>query len=164
MSIINKLNVLDADLRHIDTKVNSQSDLISQISIALQGKAIGPNTTVNETALISRSLSGEYTNDNVETVGDYAFYGCSDLTDVNMSKCKKIKTNAFTNCSSLVNVTFPRCISLEESAFGNCEAITTASFGCCSIPAHTFCDSNLKEILINAETSSKSTTEVSPSL
>lgn len=58
----------------------------------------------------------------VETIGDYAFYGCTRLRSINLSSnLKRIGISAFEKCSSLESITLPKSLKvIREYAFRNC--------------------------------------------
>jgi hypothetical protein len=58
-------------------------------------------TAVASRKLVQRTLSGDYANDRVTTIGKYAFYGCSNLTSVDFPAVTAIKDYAFRGCSAL---------------------------------------------------------------
>lgn len=57
--------------------------------------------------------------DSVETIRDYAFFGCSNLTSVKVSdKVTDISYRAFSNCESLTSITLPKNLkSISHHAF-----------------------------------------------
>ena len=63
----------------------------------------------------------------VETIGSYAFYGCSNLTTFNnYSDClNTIYQQAFAECSSLVTIFIPTSVVvIGSNAFRNCKKLT----------------------------------------
>ena len=60
----------------------------------------------------------------VETIGDYAFLGCTRLRNINFgsnSNLKSIGVSAFEECISLESITLPKSLKvLREYAFRNC--------------------------------------------
>ena len=58
----------------------------------------------------------------VETIGDYAFLGCTRLRSINFgSNLKSIGKSAFEECTSLTSITLPKSLKvLREYAFRNC--------------------------------------------
>lgn len=72
----------------------------------------------------SLGLSEEPLNlpESVETIGDYAFQGCTRLRSVNLSRnLKSIGRFAFENCTSLESITLPKSLKeIREFAFRNC--------------------------------------------
>ena len=66
----------------------------------------------------------------VETIGDYAFYGCTRLRDISLSKgLKYIGISCFEGCTSLESFKLPRSLKvLRENAFRLCTALQTVEF------------------------------------
>lgn len=107
-----------------------------------------------EDGIISRTISGSYTNGRVTKIGAYVFRDCESLTSVNFPACTSIGSsafvhcirlttaifpsctiigyNAFTACSSLTTISFPACTSISDSAFAGCSKLTTVSFPACT--------------------------------
>ena len=61
----------------------------------------------------------------VASVGLYAFYGCSRLTDVSLPESlKSIEAFAFPGCSSLKEITVPENVNkIENNSFNNCRSL-----------------------------------------
>ena len=61
----------------------------------------------------------------VTSIGDYAFYGCEDLTSIDItSGVTSIGRNVFENCSSLTSITIPNNVtSINHQAFRSCNAL-----------------------------------------
>ena len=64
--------------------------------------------------------------DGVNTIGEDAFYACSNLTSVTIGNgVTSIGYEAFYGCSSLTRVTIPNSVtSIDDSAFSNCNNLT----------------------------------------
>lgn len=62
---------------------------------------------------------------------DYAFYGCSSLSSVNLSdSIASIGSSAFENCSSLISVDFEDSVRfLYSRAFANCVSLSSVDLG-----------------------------------
>ena len=58
----------------------------------------------------------------IETIGDYAFYGCSSITEINLpGTLTYIGVSAFEKCTSLQSITLPKSLKvIREYAFRNC--------------------------------------------
>lgn len=56
---------------------------------------------------------------NVNTIKPYAFYGCENLTEVNINYVSKVETMAFANCSSLATIYALGVTNAELDAFSN---------------------------------------------
>ena len=76
-------------------------------------------------ALIDGSIT-EITS-NVEKVKDYSFYGCSNLTEVNLPKATFIGIQAFQSCQKLTEVDSPQATSIGSTAFENCYVLTNVN-------------------------------------
>ena len=65
--------------------------------------------------------------DDVTSIGNYAFSGCSSLTDITLpSSVTSIKSCAFYKCSQLASIEIPSSVtSIGNSAFRNCTVLTS---------------------------------------
>ncbi len=61
---------------------------------------------------------------NVAYVGDYAFYGCTNLTSAEFPKATSIGQYAFNGCSKLENCDFSEVHSVGAFAFRQCNSLT----------------------------------------
>ena len=77
-------------------------------------------------ALIDRSITS--IENNVSTIGDYAFYYCTNLTSASFPNATSIGTYAFYNCRYLTNISFPNVTSIGKSAFENNIRLVSATF------------------------------------
>lgn len=73
-------------------------------------------------SIIDRSIT-EFKDDTVTKVGAYAFYKCTALTSINLTKCTEIGTDAFNNCSALAFVDLPNCTIMTAHPFSQCKAL-----------------------------------------
>jgi len=83
----------------------------------------------NQTTLVEFPFGkvGDYTiPSNVTSIGSYAFYYCSELTNVTMgSELASIGTGAFFHCAGFTSVTIPNSVSnIGDRAFENCFNLT----------------------------------------
>ena len=64
--------------------------------------------------------------DNVKIIGEYAFYGCSNLTDVTIgNNVTSIGSYSFSGCSTLTDITIPNSITrIGSYAFYGCSSLT----------------------------------------
>ena len=68
--------------------------------------------------------------DNVTTIADIAFSGCSGLTSVTIGNSVTTIGSAFSGCTGLTSVTIPNGVTtIGSSAFSSCEGLTSVTFG-----------------------------------
>lgn len=72
-----------------------------------------------EDAIITRSISGAYSNDRITTVGVGAFLGCQALTAIDLPNVTEVKRNAFETCSSLQTTNLPKVTTFDRDVFYN---------------------------------------------
>ena len=72
-----------------------------------------------EDAIITRSISGAYSNDRITTVGACAFLGCQALTAIDLPNVTQVKRNAFETCSSLQTINLPKVTKFDRDVFVN---------------------------------------------
>ena len=86
-------------------------------------------------AYLCYNFKGELRNltipDNVKTIGDYAFAGCSLLVSLKLGVgLTEIGKYAFSSCSSLTSLTIPDMVTtINQYAFYDCTGLTTLTFG-----------------------------------
>ncbi|MGM9824894.1 MAG: leucine-rich repeat protein [Paludibacteraceae bacterium] len=82
------------------------------------------------TATIPETVTYDGTTYSVTSIGDKAFYYCSDLTSITISESiTSIKEYAFYKCTSLSSVTIPKSvISIGRYAFYFCSALTKTNY------------------------------------
>ncbi len=82
----------------------------------------------NEDAIISRSLSGSYTNSSVSAVGEDALRSCKHLTSVTFPAATTIGARAFTACTNLVTASAPMATQIPQGVFDGCSKLTAVDF------------------------------------
>lgn len=97
--------------------------------------------------------------DGVTSIGDLAFRGCSNLTDIIIPQgITSIGNEAFNKCISLINITIPEGVtSIGDSAFLGCSNLTNIIIpeGVTSIAYNAFCNcSSLTSVTIPASVAS----------
>ena len=75
--------------------------------------------------LVKRTISGDYENDRVTSVGDYAFYGATGLTSVDFPNATSVGKNAFQKCTKLTSIDFQNVTTIGNNAFGQLTNLNT---------------------------------------
>lgn len=73
--------------------------------------------------LTTFTVNGSSATSYVETIKSYAFYGCANLTEVNINYASNVETMAFANCSSLATIYALGVTNAEIDAFSNTQWI-----------------------------------------
>ena len=63
------------------------------------------------------------------SVGYNAFYGCTELSSINLDKLTVIDGGAFAGCTGLTSVNIPLVWSIGQEAFAGCSNLETVTFG-----------------------------------
>ena len=65
--------------------------------------------------------------DNVTSIGDWAFYGCSSITSITLpNSLTSVGSSAFSGCTGITSITLPNSLtSIGSSAFSGCTGITS---------------------------------------
>ena len=112
------------------TYTPSSGHAFGQVSVSVAGL---------ENSIIERTISGSYKNNTVNNIGNYAFFTCGSIINVNFPECTIIGQFAFNTCGNLVEAIFPKCTSIGFSAFGGCHNLSQISAPMClSIDTYAF--------------------------
>ena len=78
---------------------------------------------------IPSSVTYSGTTYSVTTIGDYAFYNCTGLTEVTIgNSVTSIGSAAFYGCSGLTSITIPNSVNkIGEDAFEDCSGLTSVT-------------------------------------
>lgn len=73
----------------------------------------------------------------VSTIGSWAFWGCSHLTDISFPKCTSIGSSAFKYFNTMTptpikEAVFPECTYIGQEAFAGCTTLSIISFPKCT--------------------------------
>lgn len=82
----------------------------------------------NTNIIIDRTISGVYENSTATKIGTYAFYGCTELTEVSFPNVSYIDRSAFGACEKLTTVDFAIATTIGPYAFWSCRSLTSVSF------------------------------------
>ena len=80
-----------------------------------------------EDAILTRLITGAYSNDRITTVGACAFLGCQALTAIDLPNVAQVKRNAFDACAHLQTISLPKVTELGKDVFSS-SAIQQADF------------------------------------
>jgi len=85
--------------------------------VRVKGKSVKDNAFTD-----CRTIGIVLLDDNVETIGEWAFAYCSGLTNIHIPKSvTKIGYTAFKDCTGLTSIIIPDSVTeIGEYAFGNC--------------------------------------------
>lgn len=116
-----------------------------------------PVTAIKERAFYQKTKLKKIVFENPESltsIGRLAFYGCSNLSEIDLSKVDFIDRNAFEDCTSLTSIQ----LSLKNiygSTFYGCTKLKEVKFeGVSTIGAYAFAHTALEEITISTGISS----------
>ena len=123
------------------TSITIPSSVTSIGSNAFSGCSALTDVSLNSNAIVSKTYSWSsslknifgtqvktYTmGDNVTTIGESAFHGCSDLASITIpSSVTSIGSAAFHSCSGLTSITIPSSVtSIDSYAFSGCTGLTS---------------------------------------
>ena len=74
-------------------------------------------------SIIDRSIV-EFKDNNITTIGSYAFYGCSNLATASFPAATTISGYAFNGCSNLTTASFPVATTISNAAFYGCKSLS----------------------------------------
>ena len=122
-----KLKTIKQDIKSaLEEKGQTPSNVFSTYANNIRAIETGGGDTSQEDGLITRTLTS-YSNDRVNSIGEYSFYNIKTLTNVECPNVTSIGTYAFYNCTSLTNVEFPNVTTLDRYVFQNCKALVSVS-------------------------------------
>jgi hypothetical protein len=92
------------------------SDFINTIDV------LGDDAVID--GIIQKTIA-EFKDDQVTSVGNYAFYGCDNLTSVVLPVATYVNPYAFKGCSSLTELELPNVTGLAGYCFDDCTSLTS---------------------------------------
>ena len=75
---------------------------------------------------------GDFNDNEITKVREYAFYEKKSLTSINLPACTRIDYSAFRNCTSLKSINVPVCTTIVNLAFNSCESLTSIDLPACT--------------------------------
>ncbi len=133
----------------IGSRAFSSCSSLTSITIPNKVKSIGSNAfygctgelTINckipssssnyDGVFYGSNFSSIKISEGVDSIGNYAFYNCSNLSSVEISNSViSIGSNAFYGCTGITSLTIPNSVtSIGNSAFYNCSGLTSVTIG-----------------------------------
>lgn len=94
------------------------SEMAGAINDITTGITTQDNTVLN--SILDRSISGNYVNDDLTEIGNYAFFTCVNLTSATFKKATKVGGRAFLGCNLLESISLPEVKEIKPLAFIHC--------------------------------------------
>ena len=113
------------------TKTNYTGDIAGWCNIELGAYDANPMSYSNNFYINDQEIKDLVIPNTVNTIRNYAFYGCSALTSITIpNSVTSIGSSAFDRCSSLSSVTIPNSVtSIGSWAFCYCRSLTSITIG-----------------------------------
>ena len=95
-------------------------------TLTISGKGAMPNYTNSPWRMKGYDVRNVILRSDVTGIGDYAFYGCDNLTSIKIpNRVTRIGKGAFLDCTGLTSVTIGYGVTeIGEDAFANCDNIS----------------------------------------
>lgn len=74
-------------------------------------------------SIVDKTITA-YSDNEITTVGAYAFNGCNKMTSVNLQNATSVGDYAFSGCSALTDVNVLEATTVNQGAFQNCTSLT----------------------------------------
>ena len=119
-------NAYDFEVEGIYYNITDSASLTVEVTFSTaEGNSYSGDVTIPETIMY------EGTSYSVTSIGDGAFFYCTDLTNVVIGdSLKSIGNGAFSDCTSLKGISLPDALtSIEYGAFENCTSLASVSIG-----------------------------------
>ena len=120
---MSKVLVTESYLTDIGNAIRNKNGSTGKYKPGEMAGAINAITTQDNTVLnsiLDRSISGNYVNDDLTEVGNFAFANCTNLTSAIFTKVTKICSSAFSSCNSLESISLPEVKQISVGAFDSC--------------------------------------------
>lgn len=108
------------------------SEMAAAILAITPGDSSGSTGSGTDGIVLRNLIEGTTTSfeyDDIETVGDYAFYGLKTLESVSLPRATTIGYNAFGECTNLTSINFPQVTTFDGTyQFYSCSNLTEVNF------------------------------------
>ena len=120
-----KASAHDIEVKNADGKTIYYNFINNNTELAVSYRGSSVSNYSNEYAgnvVIPESVTYNVTTYPVTSIGNYAFYNCSGLSNISIpNSVTSIGEFAFSECRSLTSITIPNSVtSIEGAAFSNC--------------------------------------------
>ena len=150
-------NILDATAMTVEVTYPNDSQPNTSSGSKYKGNITIPATVSNDGteykvtaiaryAFYGSTITSVTIGNNVETIGNAAFYNCTNLASVKFpNSLKSIERSAFTYCAKLTSIVIPKNVTaIDEVVFSSCSGLTTVtslSKNPCTVSSNTFLNS-----------------------
>ena len=98
---------------------NGSTDTYKPSEMAAAITAISGGGGSNEKAIVEKTFSGIYTNNEITKIGDYAFAGLgNNITGINAPNVESVGEYAFRECGNIQSINMPKVKTIGVNAFG----------------------------------------------
>lgn len=98
---------------------NGSTDTYKPSEMAAAITAISGGGGSNEKAIIEKTFSGIYTNNEITKIGEYAFAGLgNNITGINAPNVESVGGYAFRGCGNIQSINMPKVKTIGPNAFG----------------------------------------------
>ena len=128
----------------------------TELAVSYQGTKSHQAPKYSGTVNIPETVEYEGDTYNVTAIGNYAFYGCSNLTSITIPNgVISIGHHSFYGCTSLTSITIPNSVTdIGNDAFTNCCGLTSVELHCANFNSLFSENSSISEIIIGKEVTS----------
>lgn len=95
---------------------------LDQMAAEIAGIQVGQGDNMDD-MLLTGTLSGPYQNARIESLVEYAFAGCSGLTEISIPNVKTVGQRAFNGCSGLTEIILPEATSIGTYFVNGCSGL-----------------------------------------
>ena len=116
-----EVNVSIEGKEDLNAVLDSQTALIEELKTELQGKASGGGDGLAR-EIVNKTVTA-FNDNEITTVGQYAFVGCTEMTNANVPAATSIGQYAFSSCTALKTVRAAEITSLGNYALNGCSVL-----------------------------------------
>lgn len=134
----------------VQTVVSAGTFVTGDIKVAAVSGGGNSGGGSQEKGLVERNITN-YSNEDVTSIGDFAFTSCYSLASVNCPNVTTIGYEAFWSCDQLETVYIPAVTNIESLAFEGCSLLTRLDLSSATqIKPYAFADSGLATLILRS--------------